>query len=71
MIKIQGFHGKVSLLKSDKMETIARVITPMYQWEFDGTIGEFADKWQCAFLAYFIDDSWMVYISDYTTFGQR
>lgn len=71
MIKIQGFHGKVSRLRSNKMDTMARVIAPMYQWEFDGTIGEFADKWQYAFLAYFVDNNWMIYITDYISFSAR
>jgi hypothetical protein len=71
MIKIQGWHGKLSEKKSAKVDGIAAIATPRYQWIYNGTVGEFSEQWKDNFLCYWIDDGWMIFITDYSSFGQR
>lgn len=73
MITIKGFHGPVPKDMAQKMDAMADIVTPNFVWQFAGTIGEFADKWQLPFLAYTneIGQYDQIYITKYTSFGQR
>lgn len=52
MITVRGWHGYLSDPKSAKMDGIATVVEPKVEWTFNGTIGEFAEKYQLPFLAW-------------------
>jgi hypothetical protein len=53
MIQIRGWHGRLSKVKSEKMNSIATtVVETDYKWTFDGSIGEFAEKWNLPFVSY-------------------
>lgn len=73
MIIVKGFHGTVSPNLAEKVNTIAKVKTERYIWSFDGTIGEFANKWKDTFVSYYNDEdqTWSIYITDYNSFSAR
>ena len=73
-IKIQGWHGQLSPELSAKLNGMASVLTPAFQWEYTGTLQEFADGWGQKFLAmpsHGPSWSWEVYVTQYPGWGMR
>lgn len=71
-IAIRGYHGR--LYKRELLETlnrIAKVESPDYLWNYEGTIGEFAEQWKRPFLSYYFENQWCIYVTDYNSFNTR
>ncbi len=79
MITVRGWHGTLSLEKSKRMDSIAMPIKPRFEWEFEGSVGDFAEKWELPFIAYPLDKPkkdefavrWRIFISDYPSWQAR
>lgn len=62
-----------------KMDAIAVPIKVDYEWEFEGSVGDFAEKWGDKFLALPQSTdpenekpfSWFIGVTQFTGFGQR
>ncbi len=78
-IPIKGWHGRLSPKLAKEMDAIAMPIEKDYIWEFEGSVGDFADKWGKPFLAYppgkiqkaDLVTSWNIFVTDHNSFGAR
>ena len=79
-ITVKGWHGNLSPQKSKDLDEICGVtIKPRMEWEFEGGVEDFAQRWRRPFLAYpqgqpRKDDNvvhWLVFVTDYPSFQAR
>ena len=42
--------------RAAKLDEIATVVVPKFEWNFDGTVGEFAEKWDDKFIYHPLSD---------------
>jgi hypothetical protein len=74
-IRVKGYHGYLKPAQVKKMDDIAIPLEPRSLWEFEGSIGDFAQKWDEKFLVHrfkdFPEDSTheIIFITSYGTFG--
>ena len=75
---VKGWHGKLSPNFAKKMDGIAIPIQKDYEWEFEGSVGDFADQWQDKFMALMAfcpspgdKVDYDIYITQFSNFGQR
>jgi hypothetical protein len=68
MITIKGWHGTPATNIKSKLDAIATPISANL-WEFDGTISDFASKYDEKFTAYPKYNE--VFVTQYGHFGQR
>jgi len=69
MIEVKAYHGMISTRLANKMDKIAKLGESEFKWDFEGTVGDFADKWQNNFLALCDKGVWKIFITDRQTFG--
>lgn len=69
MIKVKGWHGELNPMDSVRMNRIATVVETNYIWTFDGTIGDFADKWKNKFLVYYVEGMPVIYLTSKHNFS--
>lgn len=74
-IRVKGWHGRLSPDFAKKMDEIAIPIQTDYEWEFEGSVGDFADQWRDKFMALFCPSigtaNYDIYITQHSNFGQR
>lgn len=68
MIIVKGWHGNLNAELSKVMDEIAMPIKPNNEWEFEGSVGDFAEKWQRHFIAYPIDEPSKIHYPRYEIF---
>jgi hypothetical protein len=51
MITVKSYHGKLPSNLASEMDKIALPIQPGTEWEFEGSVGDFANQWGKNFLA--------------------
>ena len=81
MIEIRGWHGCLSNgtkrnPKAIRLDEIAKhsLVNPDAAWMFDGTVGEFAEKWAPNnFMSLWDTDkkNWTIFVSQHNSFNQR
>jgi hypothetical protein len=77
-ILIKGYHGYLTPKLAKEMDAIAMPITPNIEWEFEGSVGDFAEKWGHMFMA--IPDveatkthtaHYQIYVTQHNSWGAR
>ena len=76
VITIGNFHGgfnssKAGLERARTLDKIAHVVTSGQEWEFDGTIGQFADAYPFNFMVMRLEKGTHIWVTQYGSFGQR
>ena len=77
-ILIKGYHGTLPSKLAKEMDNIAMPIQPNYEWEFEGSVGDFAEKWGRMFMA--LPDveaskdrmaHYQIYVTQHNSWGAR
>jgi hypothetical protein len=79
MIEIKGWHGSLSSGRTKRnplavrLDEIAKpsLVHPDYVWSFDGTVGQFAERFQHNFMVLYHEGKPSIYITQYGSFNQR
>ena len=72
MIEITAWHGTLNGDFAKAMDVIAKpsLVRPNHSWIFEGTIGEFANRWNRNFMVLYSNGNPQIFVSHYS-FGQR
>ena len=72
-IQILDYHGRLPETLSKKMDKIAMPIVPSKEWEFEGSVGDFAEQWGEKFLCYQNkgDGVKTIFVTQYNSFSAR
>ncbi len=76
---IRGWHGRVSNSLAKKVDSFATPVSEAYEWKFDGTLNEFAEKFRGKFVVFpqatNPEEEWpcdfFIGITDHGGFGTR
>lgn len=68
-IIIRGYHRSLPPKMAKELDAIAMPIQLNYEWEFEGSIGDFSEQWKKPFLAYPKDR--IVFVTQHNSFGAR
>jgi len=78
IITIRGYHGYVSTVMRKELNSFAQSVDSIAgseessnMWIFNGTLGEFGDKWGRKFLAYKTNPGWEIYVTQHGSFSNR
>ena len=55
----------------EKINSIAKTIWEGCEWTFAGTLTEFVEQWKDNMMVLYVDGKPVVFITDYSNFGQR
>jgi hypothetical protein len=73
MIEVTAWHGRLEGDSAKAMDAIAKpsLVRPNHSWMFEGTIGEFAERWQRNFMVLYSEGKPFIFVTHHYSFSQR